>query len=255
MQIPCSEIWADQSNNKSREMFAPESCHSLAATIQEQGLLQPVVVVPIEHPSYKYRLVFGYRRFVAVSVVLAQKHIEAIVRTDLDEQQIDLANAIENIERQDLSFYEECVCLKNVFDAEMSQTDIGKALKKSRTWVRNRWLLWKLPEDVIQQVRVGLLGAAEVALLIQQTPEEMAEAAAKLLKGKDAGESTASMEREVSGRRGVRAKKDVQRVMTILLEKGREAEMHTLRFACGEISDQQLFEYLGLNDEPNAAAV
>lgn len=255
MLIPCHEIWADQVNNKSRELFTPESCHSLAASIDEQGLLQPVVVIPTDQPGYKYRLVFGYRRFVAVSVVLAQKEIEANVREDLTPEQADLANAIENLERADLSFYEECVCLKNIFAADTSQTDIGKKLKRSRTWVRTRWQLWKLPEEVIQQVRIGLLGPAEVALLVQQSPEEMQAAAARITKAKEDGEATASLEKELTERRGVRPKKDVQRVMTVLMERGRSDAMHVLRYAIGEINETQLYEYLNLNEQSDPPTV
>lgn len=248
--VECSKILCDQSYNKSREHFTHESCHSLAADIQEHGQLQNVLITPYNQDGYEYRLVFGFRRYVAIAIVLAQDKIVAKIKTYADSAEADIDNVKENLERQTCTFFEECLSLNRVFGPEVSQAEIARRMQRSRAWVRNRTMLFGLPESTIEQVRLGALSAADVNLLIQQSPEEVVAATEKILAGKAAGEATSDMEGELSNRRSPRKKKDVQRVMTVLMGAGCEREMQTLRFAAGEISDAQLFEYLGINNVP-----
>ena len=244
MKIPIDSILVDQKNNVSREDFTPESCAELAANIGTLGLLQPLIVKEIDNPDYDYQLVIGYRRWVACCVVLGWSEIEVLVRPSDSEHQDKLLNIAENLMRENPSYWGWCLALKNTFDPETGDTAIAKSLGKSRSWVRARWLIWRLPSDVIAQVEAGLLSAADVTLLIHKSPEEQQAAADRLLQGKADGETTQQMQTELSNRRSSRAKKEIQAMMTTLMERDKMDEVHCLRWTIGEITDTQLLELI-----------
>ena len=244
MKVAISDILVDHSLNVSRDPITAESCQVLARTIGQRGQISPVMVTPIENPDYAYKLVCGYRRAVAVGTILGYDSIEAVVREGVTDEEGKILNAVENLERLDLDYWGWCKALKRAFPGGTSESEIAKALNRSRSWVRARWLVWNLPEEVLAQVEQGLLTQTDVGLLIQQTPEEQVAAAARLRAGKESGETTNSMKGEFSRRKSIRPKKEIQAMMTTLLSKERHGEMHTLRFALGEISDTQLFELL-----------
>ena len=240
MKIPIDSILVDQSNNVSREAFTPESCAELAANIKNLGLIEPLIVKEIEHLEFDYQLVVGYRRYTACAAVLGFSEIEVLVRPSESEHHDKMLNIAENLMRENPSYWGWCCALKNTFEPSMGDSAIAKALGKSRSWVRSRWLIWRLPEDVIAQVEAGFLSAADISLLIHKSPEEQQAAADRILAGKEAGETTQSMQGELSNRRSVRPKKECQAMMTQLMAIEREDLMHVLRWALGEITDTQL---------------
>lgn len=245
MKIPVSEILVDHIHNVSRDPVSADSCHELAITIGQLGLINPVLVRPIEQPEYNYKLVTGYRRMVAMAGILGYTEVEAYVREDItSDDQAHIINLSENLDRNNLTFWEQCKGLHRAFPEGTHETTIASGVSRSRTWVRSRWLVWRMPEEVIAQVEEGLLTATDVGLLIQKTPSEQLAAAKKLMDGKEEGNTTNSMLSQFSRRRSIRSKKDIQAVMTKLLDMERCNEMHSLRFALGDISDTQLFELI-----------
>lgn len=240
MKIPIEKILIDHSRNVSRQELTLESCQELAISIDQYGLIQPVTVKPIEHPDYDYQLVVGYRRMLAVGTILRHAEIDCFVHEGVDEQRAKVLNVIENLHRENPGYWEQCCALRDTFDPELGATAISKALGKSRPWVRARWLVWKFPPDIIAQVQAGLLKASDVTLLIHKSPEERQAAAERILRGKEEGETTQHMQTELSNRRVVRAKRELHAMMVTLMEKDKMKEMHTLRWAAGEITDSQL---------------
>lgn len=244
MKILISDILIDNSNNVSREPLSAEECQTLATAIDNHGQIGPVLVTPIDHPDFKYKLVCGYKRMFAMGSILGYNEVEAYIREGISDEHGRILNVTENLEREDLSYWQQCKALNRAFHADRTETEISKALSRSRSWVRARWLVWRLPEEILAQVEEGLLTATDVGLLIQQTPEEQIAAAARLRAGKEAGETTNSMLGQFSRRKSIRSKKEIQSMMTDLLGQERHNEMHALRFALGEINDSQLFELL-----------
>jgi len=244
MKIAVADIMVDHKLNVSRDPITAESCQVLATAIEQRGQISPVMVTPIEHADFKYKLVCGYRRMVAIGGILGHNEVEAVVREGVSNQEGRMLNTIENLERLDLDYWGWCKALRRAFSKSVTESEIARALNRSRTWVRARWLVWNLPEEVLAQVEQGLLTATDVGLLIQKSPEEQMAAAAKLRAGKEAGETTNPMLGQFSRRKTIRAKRDIQKMMTELLALERHNEMHALRFALGEISDSQLLELL-----------
>jgi hypothetical protein len=153
-------------------------------------------------------------------------------------------NFHENFHRSDPSYWDWCCALRDMFDPDMGDTAIAKALGASRTWVRARWLIWRLPPDVIAQVEAGLLTVSHVTMLIHKSPEEQQATATRILRGIEDGESTQHMQTELTRRRNVRPKKELQAMMTTLMEAEKMEGVHILRWAAGEITDTQLLEQI-----------
>lgn len=252
MKIRCADILFDPENqNASRELFAAESCESLAATIAKQGLTHPVNVVPLpkEHEK-KYKLIAGFRRFVAIAHILKWEEIPGIVRDDVHSREEELlVNVIENLERKDMTYWEECLALKKTFPPDTKMTYIGQAMNKTRSWVRRRWLIWTLPEEVQEQVipmiKEGLLIASDVELIILREQKDQIAAMNALLQGHREGKAIRKTAREITKRKTVRGLKELQRAMTIMMDNDKPDCVHFGRFACGEITDEQLYKYLG----------
>lgn len=241
-EIPVSQINNDPAFNVCRSNLSPADCEDIAQSIQVHGLQIPVLVRPVEGLK-GYELVSGFRRFMAVSVNLGLETIPAFVR-EMSAEEARILNVIENLQRVDLTFWNQCCAIKAAFSDLGKQTDIANALGKSRQWVKKRVQLWELPEQLLIQIEAGLISPSEVDIIIQQDEKDRLRAAAKLRAGKAAGESIRDLQRDLTGRQNSRSKTQVKKVMTVCMEQGHEAAVHALRYATGEISDTLLYELL-----------
>lgn len=111
-----------------------ESLRELADSIQEHGLLEPIIVRPHEQG---YLIVAGERRYRACKLA-GLNTIPAIVRDFSDEREILSVQVIENLQRRDLSDYEVCLAVKRLVDAGMKKGEIAKAWGKSPGFVSDR---------------------------------------------------------------------------------------------------------------------
>jgi len=239
MKIKLSEILVKHENNVSRDDFAPEVCEELAASLDKHGLLQPILVRMIDGG---YQLVCGYRRITAAGI-LGWEEIECNVR-NMTEREAKICNMIENNDRLDLTYWEECSMLKRTFDPEETDLEISRILGKSRGWVRNRWAIWKLAPEIAQYVELGHFSAADVNMLLAKSEEEQKATAALMMQGKEQGLTTQELAEKYSGRKAIRPKKQIHAMMTTLMEKEKMEHVHCLRWALGEISDTLLLEML-----------
>ena len=147
MKIPIDKILVDHSCNVSRlgTPVTAEDCEGLASTIGQHGMFTPVCVTPIDHLDYEYKLVTGYRRMVAHGI-LGLIEIECFVREDCADEEARKLNVLENLQRKDTEYWDQCCALREAYDPETGDTAIARELGFSRTWVRARWLIWKMPK-------------------------------------------------------------------------------------------------------------
>jgi len=249
MKIPVANILVDHSKNVSRDEFSPDSCAELAASIATHGLIHPLVVRPIEHETvYAYQLVVGYRRMVACATILGHTEVECHVR-EVDEHKSKVLNIVENLERENPEYWEQCRMLYRAYDPDISDLVISREIGKSRGWVRNRWQVWRLPEEVIAQVEAGYLSAADVNMLLSKTEAEQKATAALIVQGKQEGMTTQEMAEKYSNRKAIRPKKQVQALMTRLMEIDMMQHVHVLRWALGEISETLLMTLIKDNEQ------
>ena len=130
----------------------------LAASVKEQGVLQPILVRPATDSPDKYEIVAGERRWRAAQLAgLAQ--IPAIVKPLEDDVTLEVA-LIENIQRQDLNPLEEAASYRRLLDEHgYTQASLATRLGKSRVYVANTLRLLALPGSIRDLLSEGRITA------------------------------------------------------------------------------------------------
>lgn len=146
-QIPISEIVPNQ--YQPRTFFDDEKIKELALTIRTHGIIQPIVVREIR-PNF-YEIIAGERRFRAVTS-LGWEKIPAIVKAFNDTETASVA-LIENLQREELSPYEEAVAYQKLIDLHnLTQEALAQRLGKGQSTVANKLRLLKLPGEIQQSL-------------------------------------------------------------------------------------------------------
>lgn len=163
-----------------RKDFDEEAMLQLAESIREHGVLQPILVRPID--TDRYQIVAGERRWRA-SRMAGLTEIPAVVREMTEDEMMQLA-MIENLQREDLNAIEEALGYKTLIDRyDMTQDEVSKRVGKSRPAVANALRLLNLPEKTAKLVRNGDLSAGHArALLAAEDEEFINELAEKIVK-------------------------------------------------------------------------
>lgn len=151
-----------------RRTFNTETLNELAKSIEEYGVVQPVIV----KKSIKgYELIAGERRTKAAKIA-GLKVIPAIIK-DFDDQQMMEIALIENIQREDLNPIDEAVSISNIIKLRgYTQDEFANKFGKSRTYVTNILGLLKLPEDVKKMVEKRTLSMSHARVLSKIDDEE-----------------------------------------------------------------------------------
>ena len=156
--------------NQPRVQFREETIDELAPSIQERGVLQPILLRPA---GDGFEIVAGERRWRAAQK--ARLHaIPAIVR-DIDEASMAELALIENIQREDLNAIEEAEGYRQLIERHgHTQDGVSKLVHKSRSHVANLLRLLDLPEFVRQSLMIGeiTMGHAR-AVATAPDPEEL----------------------------------------------------------------------------------
>lgn len=158
-----------------RVTFRQDELDELAASIQEQGVLQPVVVRPRTQGGYE--LLVGERRLRA-SKLAGARRLPAIIRHVDDRQALEQA-LVENVQRADLGPLEEAQAYRNLVDLfELTQEEAARRVGKSRVHITNTLRLLDLPEEIKVLIAEGALqaGHARALLGIKDTSRQIATA-------------------------------------------------------------------------------
>ena len=151
----------DRNPAQPRQDFDESSLHSLAESMKEAGVLQPLLVVEAEG---RYRIVAGERRFRAARLA-GLTEVPCIVRAFTPEEQMEAA-LIENIQREDLNPMEEAAAIHQLMEnCGYTQEQAAKRLGKSRPALANLLRLLNLPEEIRQLVRQGKLSSGHARVL------------------------------------------------------------------------------------------
>jgi ParB family chromosome partitioning protein len=144
--------------------FKREELESLADSIRQKGVIQPLIVRRKAGRDV-YEIVAGERRWRAAQ--LAQLHEVPVVIRDLDDTEVLEIAIIENIQRSDLSAIEEALGFRQLMTRfGHTQEKLAEALSKSRSHVANLLRLLTLPAEVQDMVRDGSLSAGHARALI-----------------------------------------------------------------------------------------
>ena len=166
-EIPIGEL--DPNPDQPRRTFDDESIAQLAASIRDQGILQPLLVVP--SAGGRYRIIAGERRYRAARV--AELDTLPCIVKDIDViRQMEIA-LIENLQREDLNPMEAAKGIQALMkQCGYTQEKVSARLGKSRPAVANLLRLLTLPEEVTEMVRLGLISAGHARVLAGVTGAE-----------------------------------------------------------------------------------
>ncbi|PIE54853.1 MAG: chromosome partitioning protein ParB [Dethiosulfovibrio peptidovorans] len=158
-----------------RRHFDEDEIRSLAESVREVGLIQPVVVRP---NGDFYELIAGERRLRACHVAGFDAIPAVIVEVPDTDQQI--MALVENIHRKDLSAVEEAASLKEILDRTgWGQSELARRIGRSQASVANKLRLLKLEEAVQAMIIEGHLGERAARALIRLAPALQIAAAKK----------------------------------------------------------------------------
>ena len=139
-----------------RRFIQEQDLQELAASIEKHGVMQPIVIRPIDDEQHPYEIIAGERRWRAAQLA-GLTEIPAIVRDLTDQVAIALA-LIENIQRQDLNPIDQAMALQRFHDEfGLSHQVIAETVGKARTTVSNLLRLLTLAEPVKELMQQGLL--------------------------------------------------------------------------------------------------
>lgn len=147
-----------------RAQVAPGDVAELAESIKANGLLQPVVVRPVQFEGKPYQLIAGHRRL-AAAIQAGLDALPAIIREATDAD-VKAAHLVENLQRENLKALEEAEGYRRLRDDEgLSATAIAARVGKKPGVVYNRLKLLELAPEARAALESGDIGA-EVAVLV-----------------------------------------------------------------------------------------
>ena len=159
--IPVEQIKPNP--DQPRRSFSEPELQELAASIRENGIIQPLIVRRLA--DAEFQIVAGERRWRAAQ--LAQLHDVPVVIRELDDTQVLEFAIIENIQREDLNPLEEGAGYQQLMDTfGHTQEKLAEAMGKSRSHIANLMRLLQLPEDVQAFVRSGQLSSGHARALV-----------------------------------------------------------------------------------------
>ena len=145
--INIDEVEANE--NQPRTHFEDEKIQELSVSIQQNGLLQPIVVRPYHG---KYQIVVGERRYRACRLA-GLTEIPCMVQ-EYDEKQTATAALVENIQRENLSPIEEALAYQQLLDIQdLTQEQLAQKVGKKQSTIANKLRLLQLPMTVQEAVR------------------------------------------------------------------------------------------------------
>ena len=148
--------------NQPRIHFNETELRELSESIQEHGVLQPLLV---RKHGNGYEIIAGERRYQA-SKLAGLEELPVIIKDVDDEEMLALA-LIENLQRSDLNPVEEAKGYRQLIDASgMTQEALSKAVSKSRSAITNSLRLLDLPEVVQQMIFEGKLTAGHARAIL-----------------------------------------------------------------------------------------
>jgi len=158
-----------------RRDMDPQALEDLASSIKAQGVMQPIVVRPLEGAN-QYEIIAGERRWRA-SQLAGLAEVPCVVRSVSDEAAIAMA-LIENIQREDLNPIEEASALQRFQDEfQLTHQQVADAVGKSRTTVTNLLRLMSLAPDARKLVEHGDLEMGHARALLALAGDRQNEAA------------------------------------------------------------------------------
>ena len=148
-----------------RKDFDKDPLEELAASIKEQGILQPITVRKVESG---YEIIAGERRWRAAQV--AGLHQVPVIIKEVDDQKVMELALIENIQRENLNPVEEAIAYQQLIDDySLSQQEVAQKVGKERTTITNSLRILTLPKEAKRALRQKTISVGHAKVLLSVT--------------------------------------------------------------------------------------
>ncbi|HLA79268.1 MAG TPA: ParB/RepB/Spo0J family partition protein [Vicinamibacteria bacterium] len=178
-QVPIASL--EPNPFQPRTTFEPGKLAELAASLQESGMVQPILVRKV---GERYQIIAGERRWRAAQQ-LGLTHVPVVPREVSDEQLLELA-LVENIQREELTPLEEAHAYQRLHqEFNLTQEQLAQKVGKDRSTVANTMRLLRLPPEVRDLLAGGRLeaGHGRALLALDQAEAQVALARETARKG------------------------------------------------------------------------
>lgn len=169
--VPIEKIRANRL--QPRKNFDQIKLNELAESIKQHGLAQPILVSFDTH-SDTYEIIAGERRLRACELA-GLKEVEVVIKPSLSDKQRLALSLVENLQREDLNAIEQALgYLRLIKEFQISQTDLGQLVGKSKSAISNTMRLLDLPEYIQKAIQLGQIteGHARALLSIENVLEK-----------------------------------------------------------------------------------
>lgn len=246
-----AKIYADPEFNCRGDITA-STVVDLAKSIAKDGLQEPIIIIPRRPDTpegYDYIVAAGHRRHKAYLV--NKRHlIPAILRADIDEFEARTINAIENLQRSNLTMLQEAWAIRPYVQAGWGRGEISTTLNVSEGWVQIRSMILALPKELQEAVGAGYFTQGQVRELhgIKDLDKQLL-AAKRIKEAKQRGESI-QVEMKISKERRPNQKRIRKRAEIFLLMEEIQKSLgngfwtRCLAWAAGQIADIELHNSL-----------
>ncbi len=146
-----------------RSTFEEDALLELAASLREQGIIQPITVRKLGYD--KYQIISGERRFRA-AMIAGLENIPAYIRIANDQAMLEMA-LVENIQRENLNAIEIAISYQRLIEeCSLTQEELSKKVGKNRSTVTNYLRLLKLPPEIQAGIRDNKLSMSHARSII-----------------------------------------------------------------------------------------
>ncbi len=168
----------DRGQFQPRRAIDPQALEELAQSIKAQGILQPIIVRPMD--AGRYEIIAGERRWRAAQ--LAGLTTVPVIIKAVDDQTTMALALIENIQREDLSPIDEALAIERLIeDCQLTHQDVSNLLGASRTQITNLLRLLNLEPEVRGFLEEGKLDLSHAKVLLALNGREQIYAAEKVI--------------------------------------------------------------------------
>ena len=165
--------------NQPRKEFNEDRIKALSDSIKNFGVLQPIVLKPVENNTYM--IIAGERRYRA-SILAGKEEIPAVIK-DIPIKDIMEIALIENLQREDLNAIEEALAYKSLIENyKVTQEELSETVGKSRPHITNTLRLLNLQNKIVKMIENGQITAGHgKALLRIEDKEKQLEVANRII--------------------------------------------------------------------------
>ncbi len=173
VSVPLDRLRANP--DQPRKSFAPEALEELARSIEERGIIQPILAEQQDDDTFI--IIAGERRYRAAKMA-GLTVVPVLPGVFSEDEKLEIA-LIENVQRQDLTAIEEARAYRDLMDRlGLSQDELAQRLGRSRPAVANSLRLLRLPEAIHDRINAGTLSGGHARTLLGiEDPDLLVEAA------------------------------------------------------------------------------